>query len=657
MNILRFVPGILALMLAGNGYAESTQAPRDAVPAYQAPKLVFAGCVIDRFRWRNKLIGWRYGRDTIGTALTSWLEVPAERQYFLTNCVAAELRELLTERLPAVLREDDTLLFYLGTHHLRKGRILFAQRDYIEDHKLAEWLSRIPQRIIFMADVCYAERMERNCAFPRNIFRIYGSKTKQLAPEIDLDGRFRAMLRFFEDTDRIVRSELGADHTLYSMMGYVFLHSLLLEMRRGPMEISMDSLFRRMHDEQVRLRHFTRRHSKTPELVAYNVHPWPLAAVLSRLPATGAASAFRPSLPTPAPAPAEPTAARRGLACRTVEEMLELPDPDIDIAYGNLLIGKWYEADIKVHDYLAQLDGMAAELKSRIEGKRDPDQIVRLINSYLFEEKGFIAEAEPYNEDFLLHDLLRTRRGRCSALVALYMGLAERVGLPMTSVCVPQHIFVRWHQTDRTSGGLWRIPATSADRTAAHSNIETTKRGTALPDEIYRQRCGREMTEKAVSFYLRSLTKKETLATFLSPLGSALREQNRLDEAVAACRLAISVNVNDAEAWNNLAMTYRMQDMAELAIASYRKALKITPDFAEVWNNYGSVEPDLPERINHYKKAVTLKPELEKAWRNLAMAYFDHGDYDLSAMCVRRYHGLGYRMQPDFLETLKNRMD
>ena len=126
---------------------------------------------------------------------------------------------------------------------------------------------------------------------------------------------------------------------------------------------------------------------------------------------------------------------------------------------------------------------------------------------------------------------------------------------------------------------------------------------------------------------------------------------------MSASIIAISVNVNDAEAWNNLAMTYRMQNMAELAIASYRKALKITPDFAEAWNNYGSVEPDLPERINHYKKAVAMNPELAKAWRNLAMAYFDHGDYDLSAMCVRRYHGLGYRMQPDFLETLKNRMD
>ena len=44
------------------------------------------------------------------------------------------------------------------------------------------------------------------------------------------------------------------------------------------------------------------------------------------------------------------------------------------------------------------------------------------------------------------------------------------------------------------------------------------------------------------------------------------------------------------------------------------------------------------------------------AWQNLARAYFDNGDYQLSLACVRRYHTLGYLMPQEFLLQLKAKM-
>jgi regulator of sirC expression with transglutaminase-like and TPR domain len=611
---------------------------------YTAPNVVYAGCTVHDAPWRGDLASWAHSKELIGKALGVWYGVPEERQHYRTNPSSDELKELLTETLPGVMAKDDILILYLGAHHLKKGEIMLGHKTIIDGATLAGWLQALDRRTLFLADMCYAQRLE-SAAFPDNVMVIYGAGKRKLATDLDLDGSHRKTLAFFKETLATVQAELQVSATNFSAMGFTCVHSLL--QRRSGQDLIAAELSETMRAEQDHLRQFSKRKTKVPSLLGRNAQRWVLAT-------TRPATAIQVAEPPPCPAVVErvpvqaPAAAARapltnhtrgGLQIDTIEAMLKLPESELDVGYGNLLIGEMFDPGMDLPYFLEELDEIAYAIRDRITEPNDRHHVLEVINRYIFQELGFVAQIEPFDEDFLLHVLLEEKRGRCSALVCLYMAIAERLDLSFTSVCVPEHIYIQWPDDD-----------------GEPENIETTQEGKILAHEVYVQRCGAEITEKGKKFYLRPLSKQETLATLLSPLGSALRENERYKEAITACRLAISINVYDAEAWNNLGMAYRWDDSNDLAMMSYRKAIAIKPDFAAAWNNMGSVTEDLEERITYYKKATQLDPTVGNAWQNLARAYFDNSDYQLSLACVKQCYKLGYEMPQAFLVQLKEKL-
>lgn len=330
-----------------------------------------------------------------------------------------------------------------------------------------------------------------------------------------------------------------------------------------------------------------------------------------------------------------------------VRSMLSRPDDRIDVGMGNLLIAKNYYGRLDVQQYLGKLDAMAAELRSRIGKKRDPENLISVINHYVFEEGGLTAIDDPYPTDFLLNDLLDTKRGRCMSLTALYTTLCHRLQFPVAAVCIPEHIFVRW-----TSAKKWSI-----FKKSHHINIETTRQGIEIADSDYQTRHPELLGDPAMdSFYLRPLTRREMLAAYLSPLGSGLLQQGRVTEAIDACRLSLEVNPGDAEAWNNLGMAYRKNNQGALAKEAYQKAVAINPRFAEAWQNLGSLEEDNDRRIEYYRQAITIKPSLSDAWRNLVLAYSEAKKYQLAWTCVMQCRALGHNLPPDLVRSLEIRL-
>ena len=331
-----------------------------------------------------------------------------------------------------------------------------------------------------------------------------------------------------------------------------------------------------------------------------------------------------------------------------IGQTLELSESDIELGLGNLLIGKIYAPDIDVNYYLIELDRISSEIQSRIGRSKDPRKIINAINSYLFGHYGLRAIDEPYTEDFLLHELLDTKRGRCMSLVALYIAIAERIGFHLESICLPEHIFVRWAPARKRRFLFFlRRP---------RINIETTLKGISLPDKHYKEIAANADTKGTNAFYLKSLTKRETLATYLSPLGNALREKGRIDDAIQACKLSISINQDDAEAWNNLGLAYRRKGHLDMARFAYRRALNAYPNFAEAWQNLGTVQKDDDKRIEYFKKAIAIKPGLEIAWRNLVLAYYETGYYELAWACVNQCRTLGHDLPAPLVRELQYRV-
>ena len=67
--------------------------------------------------------------------------------------------------------------------------------------------------------------------------------------------------------------------------------------------------------------------------------------------------------------------------------------------------------------------------------------------------------------------------------------------------------------------------------------------------------------------------------------GHALKDQGRLDEAVAAYRRALELKPDFAEAHNNLGGVLRCQGSFEAAVACYRRAVQLRPGYAEAHHN------------------------------------------------------------------------
>lgn len=329
-----------------------------------------------------------------------------------------------------------------------------------------------------------------------------------------------------------------------------------------------------------------------------------------------------------------------------IRDFLKLPEAKLDLGMGNILLGNLYQRNVEVTKHVEVLDEMAAKIRRNIGRTKDPQKIIDKINSYLFEELTLAAEDEPYPEDFLIHRLLETKIGRCMSLVALYISLADRIDFPVVSVCVPEHIFVRWIPDNKRKFLF--------SKKKSHINIETTLMGTSLQDQRYEEMAGKVPPDN--NFYLRPLSKKETFATYLSALGSALLNDNRVDEAIEACKLSLSVNSGDAEAWNNLGMAYRKNKLEDLAETAYKRALDNYPEFAEAWQNLGSICDDNKKRIEYYKKAVSIKPQLSEVWGNLVLAYCEDEKFELALACVNQCKKLGHRLPPNLVSKIERRL-
>ena len=64
-------------------------------------------------------------------------------------------------------------------------------------------------------------------------------------------------------------------------------------------------------------------------------------------------------------------------------------------------------------------------------------------------------------------------------------------------------------------------------------------------------------------------------------LGNALKDQGKLDEAMACYRRALELKPDYAEAHNNLGNDLGTQGKLDEAVACYRRALELKPDYAD----------------------------------------------------------------------------
>jgi len=326
----------------------------------------------------------------------------------------------------------------------------------------------------------------------------------------------------------------------------------------------------------------------------------------------------------------------QGLEATTLEEVLALPDEEIDLATTILILSKEWDASFGVTGYLKEIDRIALELAARISPGDPPERIVSLINQYLFEENtysvaGFDLMYDP--EMSALTCVIETKQGDCLGLSVLYLALTERLRLPFYGVALPGHIFVRYDDGEK------RI------------NIETTDKGRRSEDSYYEKKYMMLYpTYRKYNFYLRNLSKRELIGSFLNNLGIAYSDKGMYEEAISKLKRAIEIIPDCEGVYNNLGIAYLGKGMHDEAIVEFKRALEISSSYAEVHRGLGIAycnKAMYGEAIVELTKALAINPDDAHAHYVLGMTYYRKGTYNEAIAELKR----ALEINPDYAEA------
>jgi regulator of sirC expression with transglutaminase-like and TPR domain len=122
---------------------------------------------------------------------------------------------------------------------------------------------------------------------------------------------------------------------------------------------------------------------------------------------------------------------------------------DFDLEQGVLLLCRTQYPRINLEAYSALLDDYAGELRERLDLNGAVDQIIRVINDYLFRELKFTGDEQnfydPENSYFTC--VLDRRIGNPISLSLLYLLLARRLRLPIAGIGLPGNFLCRYQSS------------------------------------------------------------------------------------------------------------------------------------------------------------------------------------------------------------------
>tara|TARA_B100001057_G_scaffold89361_1_gene85558 strand:+ start:3332 stop:5581 length:2250 start_codon:yes stop_codon:yes gene_type:complete len=161
--------------------------------------------------------------------------------------------------------------------------------------------------------------------------------------------------------------------------------------------------------------------------------------------------------------------------------------------HAALLIAQMDNPELRVNDYHAELERMAAEIAGAIEEKADLPEKVSAIGNYLFKNNGFHGSRSDYynRSNSYLNEVIDDREGIPITLSLLFMELARLVGVEMHGLPLPGH-FATCYESDGKriiidsfdGGTVMKSETADALLSDAGMQIDSSLMETATPREI-----------------------------------------------------------------------------------------------------------------------------------------------------------------------------
>lgn len=129
----------------------------------------------------------------------------------------------------------------------------------------------------------------------------------------------------------------------------------------------------------------------------------------------------------------------------------------------------------------------------------------------------------------VLSTYIKTRQGNCVTMPILFLIVADRMGLNVRLATAPLHVFVRY-----------------TDTAGIEHNIEATSGGGTARAEWYREKL--PMTDRSIDsgIYMRTLSKRESIAEMANTIVNFLLDERRYQEAINVADMILAVNPREA---------------------------------------------------------------------------------------------------------------
>ena len=244
-------------------------------------------------------------------------------------------------------------------------------------------------------------------------------------------------------------------------------------------------------------------------------------------------------------------------------EIAQRPEPHLDLVEASLVIALEEQPGLDIDRYLEQVGSWSDAVRGRLEGSRDIDRVIDVMNQFLFDEEGFHGENDDYYDprSALLNEALDRHAGLPMTLSILYLEISRRVGIEAAGVSLPGRFLVK------LSGDFGQVVVDPFDGGRVLSTIELQK----LLDDVYGG--GVRLREH----HLRSFSRREVLARELAHLKAAYMAKHDLLRAAASIDRLLILDDRDSYEVRDRAMIAMQMHAYTQAIDFFERYLELSP--------------------------------------------------------------------------------
>jgi regulator of sirC expression with transglutaminase-like and TPR domain len=328
----------------------------------------------------------------------------------------------------------------------------------------------------------------------------------------------------------------------------------------------------------------------------------------------------------------------KGHSVWSEKEVLDLPVEEIDLARA-VLISQLEGNRSKILSYEGMLDLMALQILARLSKNATPDEKIKAMNYFVFEEMEFrfpphsiyIKDIDQYT---FLSSVLDSHRGVCLGVSILYLCLAQRLDLQLEMITPPGHIYVRYRDKDHLI------------------NIETTARGIHIDCEHYLNIDNRSLQTRTIreviglshvnhsSLYFREGQYEKALSTYQKAF-LYLPEDLLVKELMGYAYLFVGEEKKGTELLKAIAgetppHTIYRDCMAE----DYLNGDVDIEGLKVIFQTSEETRASKVEKKDILEKVIESHPKFRAGLLNLAMIWMELHRAKEALKCLKNYHDL-----------------